>query len=160
MKGKEDRLIALALLGFSAFYLAFALRLKTGTLKNPGPGLVPIGIGVLLLSCTAWHFVRLWRKPIGEGAKKEPQEGMNYWAVYGTLACATVYPFILEILKFILATTLVTFFLLFVLRPQRILSTLLFASAIVFVSFWIFAILLGVALPSGRLEELFFQWFG
>jgi putative tricarboxylic transport membrane protein len=160
MKGKEDRLIALALLGFSAFYLAFALRLKVGSLKNPGPGLVPIGIGGLLLFCTAWHFIRLWRKPIGESPEKEPGKGMNYWAVYGTLACTIVYPFVLEILKFILATTVVTFFLLFVLRPQRILSTFLLASAIVILSFWVFAILLGVALPSGLLEEFFFRWFG
>lgn len=160
---KKELLIAVALGGFSIFYFLGSLKLKVGTLKNPGPGLLPLVIGVFLLFCTGIYIVQIWRafhkSNLEEGVQvRSPIKISSYIMIYGTLACALVYPFLLEYFKFIIATTMVTFFLLFFLRPQKIFLTLTLAFLIVVFSFWVFAILLGVSFPSGLLEELFFRW--
>lgn len=164
-KWKRKRIISLVLLIFSAFYSTNSLRLKWGNMKNPGPGLFPIAIGFFLLLCTGLYFFKLLRSSKEEAIESHnfPSEIVkttNYFKVYGTLACTLVYPFILELLKFISATTLVTFFLLFVLKPQKILFTFFLAFFMSVFSFWVFAILLGVSLPFGLLEEFLFQWLG
>ncbi|MGB9699268.1 MAG: tripartite tricarboxylate transporter TctB family protein [Thermodesulfobacteriota bacterium] len=156
-------IIATALSGFSILYFLGTLQLKIGSLKNPGPGLIPLVIGVFLLFFTGLYNVQLWRGLRKRNLEKRPQVGRqidiwSYIKIYGTLACALAYPFLLENLKFIIATTVVTFFLLFILRPQKLFLTLMLAFLIVVFSFWIFAILLGVSFPFGPLEELFFRW--
>jgi multisubunit Na+/H+ antiporter MnhB subunit len=73
------------------------------------------------------------------------------------LGCTVVYPFILELMKFVISTSVVAFFMLFIMKPQRPLFSLCLALAMAVGSFLIFSRFLGVALPSGFLEELLFR---
>jgi len=162
-KKRKELLIGIALLAVSILYLMGSLQLKYGTLKNPGPGLLPIIIGFFLLFCTSLYFIKLYKGEIKNNIEENNSlngqiKRQRFIMVYGSFACTLAFPFLLEFFKFIGATTIVTFFLLFVLRPQKIFINLGLAFIMAIISFWIFAILFGVAFPFGFLEELFFKW--
>ena len=163
MNAKRQRslkITALSLFGFSLLYFIGSLRLKAGTLKNPGPGLIPAMIGALLIICTGFYLFRVFREKSREEEKKggeSSQEGKNYRAILGILICTTVYPFILEPLKFILATFSSGFIMLFLLKPKKILPSFLLALALAVGAFLIFSRVFGVAMPSGPLEIFLFR---
>lgn len=157
---RKAKITSIALCGFSLFYFLSSFRLKLGTSQNPGPGLIPLIIGSLLLVCTASYLIRVFRKQslereIGDTAGGA---GKNYRPIIGILACLTVYPFILETLKFLVSTFTVAFVMLVLLKPNnRSFLSFLLALGMAVSSFLIFARLLGLALPSGFLETLLFR---
>ena len=156
---RNQKITAFILFGFSLFYFFSSLRLKLGTLKNPGPGLIPVGIGGLLLLCTGIYLARVLRlKPPGEENQAPSRRGQkNYLAIFGILGCALAYPFLLEYGKFILSTFAVAYVMLVLLKPSQSLFSFFFALGMAVGSFLIFSLLLGVALPSGFLEDLLFR---
>lgn len=163
VKFKGSQVIGLFILFFSLIYLAEALKLEWGSLNNPGPGFLPIIVGFFLLSCAGLYFFRQLKYPLNEenGTQKAPIIRFSktiYLRVYGTLACMIAYAFLLEITKFIIGSTIITFFLLFSIQPQKVLKTFLLALGMVITSFLVFAILLEIGLPFGWLENILFSW--
>lgn len=158
---RNQKITSLALFGFSLFYLLSSFRLETGTLRNPGPGLMPVAIGALLFLCTAVHLIGVFGKksPRGEAETGETAAagGRNYPAILGILASTIVYPLILETLKFLVSTFALAFVMLVLLKPRRHFSSFLLALGMAVGAFLIFSRLLGVALPSGFLENLLFR---
>jgi hypothetical protein len=152
------KIISLAFLICSLIYIIFGLRLKMGTLKNMGPGFVPLVIGVLLLACTTTDLIRLFGKtPLKEETNKAtPIKDKNFRAVIGILVCTTAYPLILESLNFVFSTFIVGFAMLILLKPRSIIFSFLLSLGMAVGCFLIFTRLFGVALPSGPLEALFF----
>jgi len=162
MDGKSRRnhkITALALFAFSLLYFLSSFRLKVGSLRNPGPGLIPMVIGLLLVVCTGIYLWRIFRERSGksESEEKPAGKGKNYRAIVGILACTAVYPVILEPLKFIISTMAASFIMLFLLKPKRITFSFLLSLAIAVGAFLIFSRFFGVALPSGFLENLLFR---
>lgn len=156
--GRAQVAAAVALAGFAAFYFLSALSLSQGTPARPGPGLVPLVIGSLLLLCTAGHLVAtLARLRLGPGGAAAGWAGRNRRAVAGILASTVVYPLILEPLKFVVATAGVAFVMLALLSPGRLVVSLVLALGMTLAAFAVFARLLGVALPSGPLENALLQ---
>jgi len=156
---KNQKITAFILLGFSLLYFFSSLRLKLGTLKNPGPGLIPVGIGCLLLLCTGIYLTRVLReKPPGAEREAPSQQGpKNYLAIFGILGCTLAYPFLLEYAKFILSTFAVAYVMLVLLKPPGSLFSFFLALGMAVGSFLIFSLLLGVALPGGFLEDFLFR---
>jgi putative tricarboxylic transport membrane protein len=156
---RAHKIIALGLFGFALFYFLSSFRLKTGGLNAPGPGLIPGVIGFLLVLFTAVYLCRVFRGNFTEREKSGAPgiEGKNYRAIAGVLACTAVYPFLLEPLKFILSTFLASFIMLFLLRPGKILFSLLLSLAMAAGAFLLFSRLFGVGLPSGPLEIFLFR---
>jgi putative tricarboxylic transport membrane protein len=152
------KLASIALFAFALFYFLSALPLRMGTPGTPGPGLVPAFIGGLLLVCTTAHLAGTLRRPPPRPAPDPalPARG-NRGAIAGIVASTVVYPLILEPLKFLVATAAVAFVMLVVLRPGRLVFSLVLAVGMAVVAFVVFSRLLGVALPSGPLEHLLFQ---
>jgi putative tricarboxylic transport membrane protein len=159
---RTDKIIALALFGFSWFYLFSSLRLKLGAAHNPGPGFIPVGIGTLLLLCSTFYLVRVFggKLPGGEGDNETQGKEKNYRAIIGILACTTIYPLILESMKFIISTAAVASAMLVLLKPRRPVFSFFLGLVMAVVSFLIFSRLLEVALPMGPVEELFFRMGG
>jgi len=131
-----------------------------GTMHDPGPGFVPMVIGGLLVVCTAFHLFRVF------GAKSEtvkikdnvPGGTKNFRAIIGVLACMIVYPFILERVKFILATFVASFIMLILLKKTgTIFFPFILASSMAVGAFLIFSLFFGVDLPRGLLENLLFK---
>jgi putative tricarboxylic transport membrane protein len=156
---RNQKITAFILLGFACFYFFSSLRLKLGTFKNPGPGLIPVGVGGLLLLCTGIYLARLLRmKPPGEKKQEQSPRGeKNYLAIFGILGCTLAYPFLLEYGKFIVSSFAVAYGMLVLLKPSKKLFSFFLALGMAVGSFLIFSRLLGVALPSGFLEELLFR---
>jgi len=162
MEGKSQRkekITALVLFGFSLFYFFSCWHLKLGTASNPGPGFIPVVIGSLLLLCTASYLRRVFGTKFSERRTGDiaAGEAKNYRAIYGILACTAAYPFILEILRFLVSTSTAAFVMLILLKPQKPLFSFFLALGMAVASFLIFSRFLGVALPSGFLEELLFR---
>ncbi len=162
MDGKSrqsHKISALVLFLFSLIYLSSSLRLKMGSLRNPGPGLIPVFIGILLVVCTGIYLFLLFRARSEESRKdgKKAQEGKNYRAIVGILACTAVYPFILEPLKFIISTLTASVIMLSLLKPKKFLFSFLLSLGMAVGAFLIFSRFFGVALPSGPLENFLFR---
>ena len=133
--------------------------MKFGSPRNPGPGFIPLIVGSLLLLCAAVYLIRVWSLKSGGGKEGEvpPGGGKNYPAIFGILGCTLAYPFLLGYANFILSTFAVAYAMLVLLKPSRRLSSFLLALGMAVGSFLIFSFLLGVALPSGFLEDLLFR---
>jgi len=158
----NEKITAAILLVFSLLYFFKGLSLQVGVPKNPGPGFIPFIIGVLLVLCTGFHLVRVFRKGDLEGKGEKTSEGekKNYAAILGITACAVLFPLVLETLKFLMTTLVVSFFMFLVLKPKKRAFAFLLAAGMSVSSFLIFSRLLGVALPMGFLETFFFRLGG
>ena len=158
----NEKITAAILLVFSLLYFFKGLSLQVGVPKNPGPGFIPFIIGVLLVLCTGFHLVRVFRKGDLEGKGEKTSEGekKNYAAILGITACAVLFPLVLETLKFLMTTLVVSFFMFLTLKPKKRAFAFLLAAGMSVSSFLIFSRLLGVALPMGFLETFFFRLGG
>ena len=156
---RSHRIIALCLFGFSLFYSFGSFRLKLGSLKNPGPGLIPAAIGLLLVVFTGLYLFQVFQANNPDGEKKSISSPgrKNYRAVAGVLICTAVYPFILEPLKFIVSTLIASFVMLILLKPRKILFAFTLSLAMAVGSFLVFSRFFGVGLPSGFLETFLFR---
>jgi len=154
---RKEMTIAWVLLGFSVLYFVSSLRLEFGTARNPGPGFMPAVIGCLLTLCTALYLIRVIRKSAAERESAPSGTRKNYRAITAVIASGILYPLILETFKFLFSTFLVTFLMLYLLKPGKALFSVLLALAMAIVCFVVFSCLLGVGLPMGPLEILIFN---
>jgi putative tricarboxylic transport membrane protein len=155
--GRKETIIAFSLLGFSALYFVSSFRLEIGNMRNPGPGFLPIVIGFFLTVCTAIYLMRVIRKSAGERKSTAPAAGKNYRAISAIIASGILYPLILGTCKFLISTFGVTFLMLYLLKPRKLVSSFFLALAMAIVSFLTFSRLLGVGLPMGPIEVFFFN---
>lgn len=149
-----DKLTALGLFGFAVSYLAGGWGLRLGTLKKPGPGLLPLLVGTGLLLCTAVYLWQVFTKPAASASSSKPFE-LKLAACLSTVVLA--YPVLLGYLHFILATSAVFYLMLLMLRFKSPAWGLVVSLTIVVACFMIFAVLLGVTLPSGPLETFLYR---
>ncbi len=159
---RNQKITAFILFGFSLLYFFSSLRLKLGTFRNPGPGLIPVGIGGLLLLCSGIYLARSLRVKPPEKMQQEqsPRGEKNFLAIAGILGCTLAYPFLLGYGKFIFSTFAVAYVMLVLLKPSKSLFSFFLALGMAVGFFLIFSLLLGVALPSGFLEDLLFRMRG
>lgn len=156
---KKEKITVLVLLVISIIYFGGCWRLKPGSWSNPGPGFIPLIIGFALFVSSGIKFYQVYfpKKTEGESSGKDKEGGKNYWAVYGILLSIILYPILLGYLSFLITTTLVLFLLFILLKYRNPIFSLFLAVIIASGSFFIFARFLGVALPSGILEEIFYS---
>mgnify|MGYP001587475846 CR=1 FL=1 len=153
----RDKLTALGLFVFSVIYLVGGWDLKLGALRKPGPGLLPLLVGTGLLVCTAIYRLQAFRKPATlVFSLKSFDLKTAAWLIAAVLA----YPVLLNYLDFILATFAVVYLALLVLKFNRPVRGLVVSLMIVVACFLVFAVLLGVTLPSGPIEEFLYRLRG
>ena len=153
---QKEKIIACVLVAFSLVYCFGCLQLKVGHLSNPGAGLLPWLIGILLLLFTSMNFYTAFKPR--EAPREADHQGEtlppNYRASLGIAVCVVVYPFLLMNLKFLLTTAIILFTMLLCLKYKKVLGSLLISIAVSVISFLIFSLLLGVSFPGGVLEDL------
>lgn len=92
--------LVLAIVGLA--YLAYAARYPLDTLANPGPGLFPLAVGVLVVALATWQAFRATQAlrgarrgegPRGGGEPGEglPQEAASEWKPAVMVAILVVY---------------------------------------------------------------------
>jgi putative tricarboxylic transport membrane protein len=138
-----DRAAALALTAFGLFITGHAWRLPYWTDRSPGPGFVPLWLGILLTICAGWVFVRA-RAP----APREPEERLTgrsdpiALAIMTTLAAAIV-----PLVGLVAATAALTAAAAWRLDPRRPLAIAAATLATPVLVWLIFVRWLGVPLP-------------
>jgi hypothetical protein len=117
----------------------------------------PLLIGIGLLVFTGIYLWQTFRKPEGS----EPSEEFVHAGIVVQLSAALlVYPVLLYYLNFILATSAVVYFMLLTLKYKGPVLDFVIALGSVVFSFVVFAMILGVSLSFGPVEEIFFRLRG
>jgi hypothetical protein len=157
---RKDKSVALGLFGIAALYSIGCIGLKLGTLRKPGPGLFPSLIAAALLLCTAVHIYKVFRKEMETPASPEGTQAVNLRAWVGIAVCVFAYPALLMSLDFVLSTFLTVFAMLLILRFKSWPVSFFVSLFTAIVCFVVFAMLLGVALPSGVIETFLYRFRG
>jgi putative tricarboxylic transport membrane protein len=159
---KAERIAAIALLVFSTAYTLSSLRLRMGRLSSPGPGLMPLLLGLTLTACALIYLFRQLGVRTGPGEPSSPAihgSRTDHRVPLGIVAAVTAYPFLLAWLGFLVATALVVFGILLLLRFKTPGWSFLVGIVMTLLCYLLFARVLGVVLPAGPLENLLFKWF-
>ena len=157
---RKDKSVALGLFMISILYSIGCMELKLGTLRKPGPGLFPSLIAAALLFSTSAHLYKVFSKREEKSDRPEDGARLNLRAWAGLSICVFAYPVLMMFLDFVLSTFVTVFAMLLILR-FRTWPVCLFVSLFTAVVFFVvFAMLLGVALPSGGIETFFYRLKG
>jgi putative tricarboxylic transport membrane protein len=138
-----DRAVALALAAFGLFITIHAWRLPYWADRSPGPGFVPLWLGILLTICAGWVLARA-EAP----APREPEERPTgrsdpfALAIMTTLAAAVV-----PLVGLVAATAALTAAAAWRLDPRRPLAIVAATLATPILVWLIFVRWLGVPLP-------------
>lgn len=136
-----DRAAALALAAFGLFITVHAWRLPYWTDRSPGPGFVPLWLGMLLTICAGWVCVRA-------KAPRQPEERPTgrsdplALAIMTTLAAAVA-----PLVGLVAATAALTAAAAWRLDPRRPLAIAAATLATPILVWLIFVRWLGVPLP-------------
>ena len=161
VKKYRDFIIGVVGLALSAFYLIFALRIKTKPKLTPGYAsakIMPILLGALLAALSviliAQGLKKAKRPDDGEAKKAAPADNM---AVVLTFAVIIGYIMALPMLGFCLSTAIYLFLQMLILAPADKRNFALFAVvAVAFTALMFVAFRIGLQqlLPRGVIENL------
>lgn len=133
-------------LGFGALYTIGAVSYEVGTLASPKAGLFPTLVGILLLAASG---SRLYQEITRPSPGPDPP-GPAWWRVPAICASIGVFIYLLKPAGYLVASTVLTALLIFLLGRRPGWAVMGFALATAVVSFFFFN-LLGVPLPPGFL---------
>ena len=125
-------------------------RINLGEFRNPGPGFLPFGAGLILGGLALALLVKTLRGK-SSGDKAFRVERSRWTKVSLTLTSIFVYGFLLESVGFLLMTFLVMGFLFRVIEPQRWRTVIAGAFFSAVGAYLIFEVWLKVELPKGFL---------
>jgi len=131
----------------SAVTIFLSLKFPFGNFANPGPGFLPLSVGILMFLLSLILFVQSFLRK-EEGEKTGLVKGATP-RVLLILASLIVYGVLLESLGFILMTFLLMGFLLLAIGSQRIILTLLISLFSSIGCYAVFQLWLEVQLPKG-----------
>ena len=130
------------------FICAESLRMNVGQFRNPGPGFLPFGTGLILALLASAVLVKAVREKAERG--KAFWSGPGRWLkVTLTLACIFFYGLFLESLGFLLTSFFSMGFLFRVIEPQRWRTVIAGALLSAVGAYLIFETWLKVELPRG-----------
>ena len=153
---RKEKIIAVGLFAFSLLYFYGSIQLKLGAVANPGAGFMPIAIAVLLLGATSRYLYQIFVSKECTSDKNSDGAalpGRNSVTLY-LVGCLVLYPILLSTMDFLIATTFLVYGSLRLLQYKSKRRSALIAVILPVVTYFTFAKILGVALPTGALEVL------
>lgn len=143
---------SMAFLLLGAGFTFEALKLRTGSFRNPGPGLFPllIGIGTVILSLIL--FLKTAMEKPEPGKAKIHSEGKGRKGSLLVLTCLVLYFTFFEYIGFLLSNFFLMLVLLLGLERQRWLLVIPLAIIIPIGSYLLFYYWLDIPLPPGILK--------
>jgi putative tricarboxylic transport membrane protein len=148
----NDRAASLLFLCAGIYGFYFSVQLPMGRWNEPGPGVFPITLSLLLLISGAAWFIRGKR---GTEKKDEGQKGGVYAVIKGQatplkiVGITALFIVAFNWLGYLVASSLYLFFLLLWVSRYRIIVSATLAVAIGVGSWYFFAKILAVSLPQG-----------
>lgn len=139
-------------IGLSIFLLGFSYKLGLGGLHNPGPGLMPFLLGLLLLLISFYVLIRSFiiRGKRDENLKEEKNQ-INFRRLSLVVASLFAYGLLLEILGFLITTSLILILLFHSMGFKRWSFVLLASAFTVLITYFLFTFL-GTRFPAGVLR--------
>jgi putative tricarboxylic transport membrane protein len=148
-----ERVAALAFLAASGLYLAGALTFPLGTGARPGPGFFPVAIGVFACAVAAGFVILTYRRSGPPGIAVAPTEPPMTADARGRVAVAAAglvgFCLLLPWLGYLIASFAFVAVLLRRLGGGGWTGAIAVAVGAAAVSYYVFAVLLGVPLPRG-----------
>ena len=133
----------------SLIYLGVALTYPIGSLAKPGPGVFPLFVAILILLGSLGTFGSRPEGPAEEEVRWPDRRGWG--RITAVTAACLAYVIALTSLGHLLASTVVIFVVLHVMRMRSWTLKAGLAVMIGLISYLFFATLLGVPLPQGIL---------
>ena len=144
---RNDRMSALFFVGLAVAIVVEAIRMGRGSLSNPGPGLIPLGcgivIGVLSLIVFAGTFRGASREGVGDKAFRLS------WKTVTALVSMVVFGFLVNPLGFYTATFLWLGFVCRWIGRMGWKTTVLLSVVATFFTWLLFGYLLEIRFPRG-----------
>jgi len=144
---KYDRMSILFLVVFGVAICVESIRLDPGSLSAPGPGLFPLGCGLIIATLGLFIFVRTFKY------KDEEQSIWEQVTQWGNLvsipASIIVYAFLIELLGFRLITFLWMAFICRTIGKMGWKGTVFTSLTTTVCAFILFQYFLGVRFPRG-----------
>jgi putative tricarboxylic transport membrane protein len=127
-----------------------ALDLNLGNYRTPGPGFIPLGVG---LGMTVLSLVIMGRATLfASGPRLTLKVSRNAFKKLGpVMGALLLYALFFRYLGFPLTTFLLLLLLFKVTDPQRWLKPILFAGGATIFAYFLFSVLLSCELPRGIL---------
>jgi len=151
--------LVLAMVGVA--YLAYAARYPLDTLANPGPGLFPLAVGVLVVALAAWqvfratralHLARLeWSGGGAEPAAGLPSDAANAWKPSVMVAILVVYLVGIRWMGFFVSTGAIVLACGKLMGAPGWARPILLALGVLLGCYLLFEVWLQVPLPRGSL---------
>lgn len=142
-----DRMSALFWLGLGIGISAESIRLGPGSLSAPGPGLIPMGCGLLLGILGVALFISTFTR----GAEEKEavwEEGLKWWTLILALLSITGYALLIDVLGFGLTTLL---WMAFICRLGKMgwKGTAVMSVFTTILCYVLFVYFLGIRFPRG-----------
>jgi hypothetical protein len=153
-EGWRQRIGALALVAVGLFFIWRSVAdLPFGTIDNPGPGITPLALAILLVVFALWSMAGSAasladRAGAGDIEEDTPERGATRHAIFiiaGVLVSALTF----EVIGYRLTVLGLLLFYLGVVERKPLIPTLLVSFGIAFGSHALFVHVLKVSLPSG-----------
>ena len=146
---KGDLFSGLLLIGLGIFIIQEALQLEYIADYGPGPGFLPLWLGIGFLALASPLVVITILRPMSPAIEGGSWKGMGRaLAAWGGLMVTTA---LLKSVGFILSFSILTFFLVLVMDRRPLFTAVAVAAGSAFGFYLIFAVALGIALPIGPL---------
>ncbi len=126
-----------------------AVRTGIGTLTSPGPGLLPLIGGLLMILLSLIVFLQSFSRESKESEQTSVRIGN--WRISLVTVCLVFYAFAFRRLGFFIATFLLLGFLFQLLERRSWFRTALTAAGVIFCVYVVFYMWLQVQLPRGFL---------
>ncbi len=147
---KYDRISTLFFVGLALAVCVESIRMDPGSLSNPGPGLIPLGCGLVLGILSLIVFARTFKKSQDEKAVLwEP--GTRWAKIFQTIFSLIGYGFLIDLLGFHFITFIWMIFVCRWVGGMRWKTTLITSATTVFFSYVLFEHFLRVRFPKGIL---------
>jgi putative tricarboxylic transport membrane protein len=146
---RRDLLAGLFWLGISVFVIIQSVKSDLGSLHSPGPGFLPFWSAVILGALSIILIVTTSLRKKWEGKLVDLWRGLDWVRVIWILLSLLLYPILLPITGYLIATFVFIAFLLRIGVRSKLWIDLASALAITIISYVIFCTLLDVKLPRG-----------
>ena len=141
-------------LAFSLFVIVISYTLKLGDLHNPGPGLFPFLVGLLLFLASSCALTKsLVKKEIGLEAVNEVIDGKRLSKLSAVVVSLFAYGLFFEKLGYLITTSVILILLFWSMGSRRWTFVLGFSVFIVLLTYFGFTSI-GVRFPKGILTGL------
>ena len=148
---KSDRYAAVFFLALALFICQQSQGIGVGSLRQPGPGLLPFGAGAGIGLLALAFLIMSFRKGV-PGKPADETEGGGHTAKIVSISISLfAYTIAVNWLGFILATLLFVLFLFRIVETESWWRSLLKGVLVTAGNYLVFVVWLGIKLPQGIL---------